>query len=287
MREKKPVNSNMNVHPASNRFVIGVALTLLYTLLFPYISQVPLLDGAIPHLCLVPIIGWALLFGWLGGLIAGILVPFLNISLMILMKTEIAPSMLQMNTWITYFFSILVGVFVGAVNTYRKNQVRQLSKQVSQEKRLTYLATHDPLTSLPNRTLLYDRLQHAKAIADRHKQSFAVLFIDMDNFKEVNDSCGHATGDQLLMMLAQRLGRCLRTSDTVARIGGDEFIILLEGVKNREAISQIGEKVLAYIAEPMLIGEVSFTVTASIGISTYPEDHQDIEALLSLADSAM
>ncbi len=153
--------------------------------------------------------------------------------------------------------------------------------------KMTYLAQHDPLTDLPNRLLLQDRLEHAIAQAKRSGFSLAVLFLDLDNFKNINDSLGHAIGDQLLQSVAQRLLTCIRASDTVSRHGGDEFIILVEEERPPEAALHTADKVLAALALPHQIQHYELHTTVSIGISTFPTDGQDAETLLKNSDTAM
>jgi len=148
-------------------------------------------------------------------------------------------------------------------------------------------AEHDFLTGLPNRTLLADRLAHAMEIAQRHGTRVALMFLDLDNFKEVNDSLGHAAGDGLLQSAAKRLQSCLRGSDTVSRQGGDEFLMLLTEVTSVQDTSIIAEKLKKAMAAPHLIGNHQICVTLSIGISLYPDDGKDVESLLSHADTAM
>jgi diguanylate cyclase (GGDEF)-like protein/PAS domain S-box-containing protein len=159
--------------------------------------------------------------------------------------------------------------------------------------KMTYLAQHDFLTDLPNRLLLNDRINHAITLAARHGTPVAVLFLDLDNFKHVNDSLGHAIGDQLLQSVAKRLTACIRTSDTVSRQGGDEFIIVTaheqhaEGVEGVEGVSLAAEKVRAEIALSHHVSGHQLHVTTSIGISVYPQDGKDADTLVKHADAAM
>jgi diguanylate cyclase (GGDEF)-like protein/PAS domain S-box-containing protein len=155
------------------------------------------------------------------------------------------------------------------------------------EEYLHFLATHDPLTNLPNRSLFYDRLNHALYLAQRNHQSIAVLFLDLDGFKTVNDVFGHEHGDQLLQVVADRLKSGLRESDTVARLGGDEFSFVFEGIEDRDQAGIIAGRLLHSLAIPInLNGQVS-TITGSIGISISPHNGLDAESLLKHADAAM
>ncbi len=154
------------------------------------------------------------------------------------------------------------------------------------QRRVEFLATHDELTSLPNRALFHDRVRQAIARSERTEATFAVLFIDLDNFKVVNDSMGHAAGDDLLMEIARRMRECVRGSDTVARFGGDEFAMLLEGASVADA-ELTARRIAEAMERPHLIGRQSLYPSASIGICLYPNDGRDVETLLKNADSAM
>lgn len=153
--------------------------------------------------------------------------------------------------------------------------------------KMSYLAQHDFLTELPNRMLLNDRLKQAMASADRHCKSLAVLFLDVDHFKQVNDSLGHAIGDRLLQSIARRLVACVRSSDTVSRQGGDEFVLLLSEVVRAEDAARMADKILAAVARPHRIGHQDLQITVSVGASVYPEDGGDGETLLKNADLAL
>jgi len=153
--------------------------------------------------------------------------------------------------------------------------------------RMSYLAQHDFLTELPNRLLLNDRLGQAIASAKRHRTSLAVLFLDVDHFKHINDSLGHAIGDQLLQSIARRLAACVRNSDTVSRHGGDEFIVLLSEVSRAEDAAFTADKILAAVSRPHRIGHQDLQVTVSVGIGVYPDDGADAETLLKNADTAL
>ncbi len=155
------------------------------------------------------------------------------------------------------------------------------------EQRLRYLATHDSLTDLPNRDLFQDRLIRALVRAQRSRKLVAVLFMDLDGFKTVNDTYGHEKGDQLLQAVARRLSGCVRQSDTIARIGGDEFAGLIEDLPNLEGASIVAENILAALSRPFALNDHEFRVTASVGISIYPIDGTTAEVLLQKADAAM
>jgi diguanylate cyclase (GGDEF)-like protein/PAS domain S-box-containing protein len=153
--------------------------------------------------------------------------------------------------------------------------------------RMSYLAQHDFLTELPNRMLLNDRLTQAIASAQRHRKSLAVLFLDVDHFKQINDSLGHGIADQVLQSIAQRLVACVRHSDTVSRHGGDEFVVLLSEVTRAEDAALTANKILAAVTRPHRIGDQDVNVTVSVGIGVYPDDGADAETLLKNADIAL
>jgi len=153
--------------------------------------------------------------------------------------------------------------------------------------RLAYQAQHDALTELPNRILLSERLSRAIGLAKRHRLQVALLYLDLDDFKTINDSHGHAVGDLLLRSVADRLSECVRNTDTVCRQGGDEFVVLLSEVEKPEDATRVAEKILTALAEPYHIYPHELHITASIGVSLYPEHGKDEPTLLNNADTAM
>jgi diguanylate cyclase (GGDEF)-like protein/PAS domain S-box-containing protein len=155
------------------------------------------------------------------------------------------------------------------------------------EARAQYLATRDPLTDLPNRTLLGERLSHAIAAARRGGTQIAVLFVDLDRFKSVNDSLGHHMGDKLLIAVATRIGRVIREGDTLARFGGDEFVLVVEGLRSKEGAEGVARKIPAALAAPFEIDGHTLNVSASIGVTCWPGDGDDAQDLLRGADIAM
>jgi diguanylate cyclase (GGDEF)-like protein/PAS domain S-box-containing protein len=153
--------------------------------------------------------------------------------------------------------------------------------------RMSHLAQHDVLTGLPNRLLLTDRLDRAIAAAQRHGSTLAVLFMDLDHFKRINDRLGHAAGDQVLQSVARRMVAGVRRSDTVSRHGGDEFVVLLTEVACAEDATNSAYKLLAAIAAPHRIDDEDLHVTASVGVGVYPADGTDALAILKVADLAL
>jgi diguanylate cyclase (GGDEF)-like protein/PAS domain S-box-containing protein len=165
--------------------------------------------------------------------------------------------------------------------------VEDITERKNFEQQIEYQATHDGLTGLPNRSLLSDRLEQCITLAERNGTQLAVAFIDLDQFKLINDSMGHDMGDRLLVEMAKRLSDCVRESDTVVRLGGDEFVILLTNIHKVEDISHSMQRILASVSQNCTIDHRDFVVSCSIGISMYPQDGRDPNTLLKHADSAM
>ncbi len=174
------------------------------------------------------------------------------------------------------------GQVMGAVMVFKDvSEARAMSLQA------VYLAQHDFLTDLPNRMLLNDRLTQAIALARRHGRRLAVLFLDLDRFKHVNDSLGHVIGDALLQSVARRLVTCVRSSDTVSRQGGDEFVVLLSEIEHAKDAATSAQKIIAALVAPHDVAHHQLHVTTTIGISIYPDDGPDAETLIKCADTAM
>jgi diguanylate cyclase (GGDEF)-like protein/PAS domain S-box-containing protein len=183
--------------------------------------------------------------------------------------------------FMTYTYGTSLGYRIGSV-------ARDITRRKQVEMLLEHLAMHDPLTDLPNRQLLQDRLEHGLERAKREKrETVAVMMLDLDHFKEVNDTYGHAFGDQVLRIAAQRLQACLRKSDTASRVGGDEFILILTDIRGSESVIQVAQKVLNSISVPMNIEGRAFEITTSIGISLFSSRNVEASTLLRQADLAM
>lgn len=165
--------------------------------------------------------------------------------------------------------------------------MRDITDRKRAEETINHLAYHDPLTDLPNRILFFDRLTVAIATARRNKHMLAVMFLDLDRFKFVNDMMGHAIGDQLLNDVARQLSKCVRGNDTVARIGGDEFTILLPIINHEEDAAKVAGNLIDIIKQPWTVHESEVLITASIGIALFPNDGEDAETLTANADTAM
>ncbi|MCK4705204.1 MAG: diguanylate cyclase, partial [Gammaproteobacteria bacterium] len=190
---------------------------------------------------------------------------------------EIYTELLNVNTFkdikgnLTYY----IGVFT------------DISNIKETENKLEYLAHHDPLTDLPNRLLCHARMSHELQMAKRNKQQVAVLFLDLDMFKIVNDSMGHAKGDLLLQLVAQRINDSIRDEDTIARLGGDEFTIITGSLKSRQDAALVAENTLELFSTPFTIDDQEVFIGVSIGISIFPDDGENPDVLLRNADAAM
>ena len=165
--------------------------------------------------------------------------------------------------------------------------LRDISEQKLAQQQIEHLAHYDALTNLPNRTLFYDRLGQSIMIAKRNKRSIALMYIDLDGFKQVNDIMGHHGGDLLLVEVAKRLRLCVRESDTLARLGGDEFTVILNDTHEREDIEMLAKKIIVSISHPFKLEGQSVNIGVSIGIARYPDEASTTGTLLIVADKAM
>jgi len=165
--------------------------------------------------------------------------------------------------------------------------ISNITELLAMAEKLQHQATHDELTALPNRRLLLDRIQGAIATARRSEECVAIMFVDLDDFKKINDSLGHASGDHVLKAVAARLRTIVRETDTVSRWGGDEFVIVATRLPEHHAIKEIATKILNVLSPPFSVADQEIAITASVGISLYPDDGDDVDALLKKADIAM
>lgn len=169
----------------------------------------------------------------------------------------------------------------------RKKLEQKLSDSKGAEERARYLAYHDITTGLANRALFNERLDHALIQAERHNWSLAVMYMDLDKFKTINDTYGHDVGDKVLQLVGERLQACIRAEDTISRIGGDEFLCLLIEVKNDIAVAKVAELMVKKVSQTCEINQIKLVIQPSIGIALYPGDGTTAEALLRNADAAM
>lgn len=182
---------------------------------------------------------------------------------------------------------ILWSVRWSAVHQVRIAVAHDITERKEVEKQLQHLVGHDQLTGLANRMLLLDRIQSSLANASRNSVELSLLFIDIDGFKEVNDTHGHLVGDTLLQKIAERLLECVRGSDTVGRLGGDEFVVILNGIKNRDDVLQVAEKIRSKCAQPFFIEGIKLVLSSSVGVASYPENGQTDMQLIQYADQTM
>lgn len=196
---------------------------------------------------------------------------------------------------VTHKDGVVFPALVTLVTVYDQNKQRShlilvltdLSAIRSAEQKLQYLAHHDPLTNLPNRLLVFERLNQALLRSKRHNERVAVMFIDLDKFKWVNDSLGHSAGDELLKVMALRMSECLRADDTIGRLGGDEFLIVLDPVQNVQGVTRVAQKLLQVVCQPLTLANNPVEVSCSIGISLFPDDADTSADLIRAADTAM
>ena len=179
----------------------------------------------------------------------------------------------------------VVLAFLAWLLIHGRARALRIAERMTEE--LRHMAQHDTLTGLPNRALFSDRLNQELEHARRHKGRFAMLFIDLDNFKPINDQYGHAIGDDVLIKAAQRLKSCVRAADSVGRIGGDEFVVLLAQLNETEPVQALAEKMHRSLKNPMVVNGQEFSISSSIGVAVFPQDGADAEALTKSADEAM
>jgi diguanylate cyclase (GGDEF)-like protein/PAS domain S-box-containing protein len=165
--------------------------------------------------------------------------------------------------------------------------MHDITERRRSEEAIQHMAYHDPMTGLPNRLLFYDRFSQVLAHARRNQEQFAVILLDLDKFKEINDRFGHGVGDQLLRGVAERLTSQMRDGDTVARFGGDEFLLLLPGMRKIEDLAPLGQKILQAFEQPFAVSGQALSVCASVGAAVFPHDGSDRDALIQKADVAM
>ena len=212
----------------------------------------------------------------------------LVINLLMWRKPDEVNVWLEAFQWITLAFVLPCFALIGGRLSDMRSRLRKTNDELSSAlETIQKMATHDTLTALPNRTLFNETLNHAIAQATRHSRSLALFFLDLDRFKFVNDTLGHALGDRVLQEAARRLTAAVRSSDLVARLGGDEFVLLIEDFHNGEELAEIANKVLGAFAPSMVMDGQELGLSVSIGICTFPADGADGQALVSNADIAM
>jgi diguanylate cyclase (GGDEF)-like protein len=212
----------------------------------------------------------------------------LVINLLMWLKPEGLNVWLEAYRWLTLAFVLPCFAMVGGRISELRQRVRRTNDELSSAlSMIQRLATHDTLTGLPNRALFNETLSHAIAQAARHERGLAFFFLDMDRFKNINDTLGHGVGDRVLQEVARRLTNAVRSSDLIARLGGDEFVLLVEDYADTTDLADIATKVVASFEETVTVEGHELALSASVGVCTYPEDGKDGQALLSNADIAM
>jgi diguanylate cyclase (GGDEF)-like protein len=191
-------------------------------------------------------------------------------------------------SWGSLGLTLLIAVITfGVVMVYARLYYQNEMERAETTVRLFHLANHDALTGLANRTLLADRLNHAISQTARQQGQLAVLFLDLEDFKDVNDTYGHDAGDGVLKRAAERLQACVRAGDTIARLGGDEFVLVLENVAGQQDVDQVVEKIKTGFEQPFDVNAHSIILGINIGCAIYPGDGTDMDTLISYADSRM
>ncbi|MBK5253910.1 MAG: GGDEF domain-containing protein [Peptostreptococcaceae bacterium] len=228
------------------------------------------------------------------GMLFGVLFPIFSIVYelyaMQLDATFASLSIVYINNPLLYIIStapFFLGLF-SFIAGIKQADVEDEKQQIEiKEKEIAKIAYHDSLTGLPNRVLLNERFNLILALAHRQKKSAAVIFIDLDNFKTVNDKFGHAIGDEVIIETAKRINNIMRHEDTISRLGGDEFIAVVYNHKGTSGVVNVSEKIINCIAKPFKINEQNVSLSVSIGIALYPTDGEDRESLMKNADAAM
>lgn len=211
-----------------------------------------------------------------------------SFCLSVISKGGVDGTALAFQIGVAMFVMLSTTMALSAFDAHRATRAGELATSLqTANEQLQNIALYDGLTGLPNRALLDDRLMQAMNHADRNGHGFAVMFLDLNKFKPVNDTYGHKCGDDLLQAVAQALTACIRHEDTAARIGGDEFVVVLNGIKTRTDAETVVRKILAELEQPFPIGPHNISISCCIGISIYPEDGKDVNALIVNADAAM
>ncbi len=264
-------------HKVRNLGIIAV-LAIVYGGMFALLY--PLLGFAGAPFAAVTVVMAAWLFGTRGGIISSLIIGLENIVLLRLMGETAWLTALKNGSLAGFVALGVVGVAVG-----RMGDLDRKVKQYAFE--LQHQAFHDPLTNLPNRTLFSDRLEHATARAARGTTSLAVLFLDLDGFKRINDHHGHAVGDRLLQAVGTRMKETVRESDTVARLGGDEFVVLVEDIDGLDSARRTAERISKSLNRPFVIDGIPHSISASIGVAFCSAGESRSEDMLREADQAM
>jgi diguanylate cyclase (GGDEF)-like protein len=255
---------------------------------FPPTPEIDWVDTSVKALLLVLVAACYVLVARLGNwvLLAGAALYGLAVTMDLLGAFTQVPRFWEVTVQALVEIGALLVVAVGAAVAWRRHQAR-LRQADEVQQQLYHLAHHDILTDLPNRNLFSDRLEQALARSRRDEEAVAVHFIDIDDFKKVNDSYGHDVGDDLIRQLAERLRQSVRETDTVSRWGGDEFVIVQGGLKNREGVQILVRKIIKAAEKPVVLAGVEYQPQVSVGTALFPDDTDDADVLLNFADAAM
>lgn len=255
-----------------------------------YVSSGPVLSPASAVVPVTALLAFCLC-GRAWGLFWAVIVLLTHSAMLYLLSTGFSyPDMLRgdkgnINAIVDWL--IAYAAMITIVALYETMQARLKRERDAEHEKYVYMATHDQLTGLPNRVLFYDRLEGAMERARREKSGFALLYLDLDGFKPINDRFGHDIGDMVLQATARRLQSCLRDSDTVARMGGDEFAIILEHLGKQQYAIDVARKIGFRVSQSIAVPEQDVRVKTSIGIAFFPEDGRHIDELIGHADVAM
>ncbi len=253
---------------------LAVVYGVVFYILYPYLA----FAGA-PFAAITVLFG-AWRFGPIGGLSTSAFIAAENLMLFRLIGETSIIEILKRGALFGFIALIVMGLVVG-----RMGDLDRKVKKYAFE--LQHQAFHDPLTGLPNRALFSDRLEHARARASRGGSSVAVLFLDLDGFKRINDLHGHAIGDLLLQAVSHRMQETVRVGDTVARLGGDEFVVLIEDIEGLDTAQQVADRLTSQLARPFIMSDMVYSISVSIGISYCPTGESRPGDLLRQADRAM
>ncbi len=272
----------------------AAVVIICVTFLVATLIMVPVMPHLIPTLAVSPLMAVAVALPYASGRVLGTLIVTAWLTtISVAALGEMIPSSSQVPSWYGSFFSVAslataVAVILLLLWQFKTRLMATLADAREAKERLHHEATHDPLTGLPNRMLFMDRLASAMNLSHHDSsRSFALLFLDLDRFKNVNDSLGHGIGDLLLVGIARRIEDCMRPTDTVARLSGDEFVVLLDDLANPDEAVSIAERIQRELQTPFKIYGHELFTTASIGVVIHPTDYGEPEELLRDADTAM
>lgn len=267
------------------RLTVVLGAYIVYILLFLVFFQLPLMEDSVVIFAIIPIYLTAIMFGLPGGVLSSLGTLLIDPLLFNWMRPE--TGYFGGNFWTVHLELFIIGLAFGYLNRMRRKLNREYEERQEVEAHLEHMSTHDALTDLPNRAI-FDELLGTALTQSRHREEgLAVLMIDLDNFKSINDEYGHSTGDQVLKELGYRLKRSLRSSDHVARLGGDDFIAFIEGSNDKYIIARICERLIYNASQPFTFNEQELNLSLSIGISRFPDDGDAPAKLFQLADHAL